>query len=267
MTSYFDAHSHLHFDAYDNDREAVLARMQSAGVGTLLVGTNKETSRSALRLAEKGDAFLWATVGLHPNETSKERFAAENYKDLVTDPKVVAVGECGLDYYRNDPTDKESKRKQHEQFERQVAFALEHDKPLMLHCRPSKGRMDAYEDVIALLRGYSVRYGAKLRGDVHFFVGTTEVAKQFLELGFTLSFTGVVTFARDYDEVIRYVPSDMILSETDAPFVAPEPHRGKRNEPTHVVRVVEKLASVRDEPIEMFKRQILKNAKRIFALS
>ena len=117
---------------------------------------------------------------------------------------------------------------------------------LMLHCRPSEKSMDAYIDTLAVLSSYAKTHGERLRGNVHFFVGNTEIAKQFLNLGFTLSFTGVVTFTHDYDEVIRLAPLDMIMSETDAPFVAPLSHRGKRSEPTYVTEVVEHIAKIRN---------------------
>lgn len=261
---YIDVHSHISFPAYDKDRGEVLKRMQRENVGAITVGVDLESSHSAVSLADKEDA-LYATVGLHPNNTSSESFTPEDYKKLASHPKTVAIGECGLDYYRNDPDDAHVKKQQRDAFAAQIDFALAADMPLMLHCRPSKGSMDAYEETLSILKSYTAAHGEKLRGDTHFFVGTKDIASQFIALNFTLSFTGVVTFAGDYDEVIKYVPSDMILSETDAPYVTPEPHRGKRNEPTYVVNVVERLAQIRDVSLEPFKSQLMKNAKRVFS--
>ena len=263
MPEFVDIHSHISFSAYDDDREVVLKRMRDAGVSAVTVGVDLKSSEQAVELAEK-EKCVFATVGLHPNNSAEEAFEADSYEDLVNKKYVVAVGECGLDYYRNDPSDSSVKRKQKKVFEAQIDFALKHDKPLMLHCRPSKKSMNAYEEVLDILRPCAKSNGEKLRGDVHFFVGTEEIAKGFLELGFTLSFTGVITFARDYDAVIRYVPADMLLSETDAPYVAPEPYRGKRNEPAYVIEVVKQLASIRGVSLESLAPQLLQNAKRVF---
>ena len=121
--------------------------------------------------------------------------------------------------------------------------------------------MDAYEDILDMLHGKNVR------GNIHFFVGDTHIAKQFLDLGFTMSFTGVLTFTHDYDEVVRYVPLDMIHAETDAPYVAPTPHRGKRNEPAFVVETVKQIARIRGEDEHILALQLCENAKRVFAVS
>jgi len=257
---YVDIHSHLQFPQYDQDRGEVLARMQEAGVWTITVGTDLTHSEEAVSFAHEHEG-VFATVGLHPNSASEEQFDEDSYAKLVSDEKIVAVGECGLDYYRSDVRDANVKRRQHEQFEKQITFALAHNKPLMLHCRPSHGSMDAYEDVLAILKAFP-----KARGNTHFFVGTSKIAKGFLGLGFTLSFTGVLTFARDYDETVRYVPLESILVETDAPFAAPVPHRGKRNEPAYVAEVVKAVARIRGEKEEVVRAAVLDNAVRVFAL-
>jgi len=263
---FVDVHSHISFPAFDKDRAEVLLRMQKAQVAAITVGVDLESSKAAVSLAEKEDS-IYATVGLHPNNTSEENFTPSDYEKLVSHSKTVAIGECGLDYYRNDPDDALVKKQQQDAFVGQIDFALAADMPLMLHCRPSKGSMDAYEEVLGILRSYANKQGEKLRGDVHFFVGTKNIAERFITLGFTLSFTGVVTFTRDYDDVIKYVPADMILSETDAPYVAPVPHRGKRNESTYVVQVVEQLAHIRGVSLEPFKLQLVQNAERVFGFT
>ncbi|MEN9390616.1 MAG: hypothetical protein RLZZ283_716 [Candidatus Parcubacteria bacterium] len=256
---YFDAHSHVSFKDYDDDREAVIGRMEAGGVGTITVGVDYETSAQAVAFAEKYDNF-YATIGLHPTDTVTESFDASQYAALASHPKVVGVGECGLDYFRLEGDFETEKKRQVADFEKQIAFALEHDLPLMLHCRPKKGSMDAYEDVLALLAGRNAR------GNVHFFVGNVDIARKFYDLGFTTSFTGVLTFTHDYDEVVRFAPLDMLLTETDSPYVAPVPHRGTRNEPSYVGHVVAAIAQIRVADEEQIRAQILENAKRVFRL-
>jgi len=234
-----------------------------------------ESSREAVALAQKHD-HLWATVGVHPNYTQKESFDISNVSDLVKHPKVVGVGECGLDYFRQSTTQAGEeakagwKEKQWEVFKQHVALALEHDKPLMVHCRPSKGSMDAYEEVANYLESFGQHPGVDqktLRGNMHFFVGNVEMAKRFWRLGFTTSFTGVLTFTHDYDEVVREAPLDMILTETDAPYAAPVPHRGRTNRPEYVKYVVEAIARIRNQPLEEVQKAVLANAERLFSLN
>ena len=268
--NYFDAHTHVNFVAFKDDAEEVIARAQEQGVGMNIVGTQINTSRAAVAMAEKHDN-TWATIGLHPIHTGKsyhdekelgeggkaftsrgEDFDPAAYEELAKSPKVIAIGECGLDYYR---LEENTKKRQEEAFVRQIHLANNLEKPLMLHIR------NAYDDALAILKRE-----AKVRGDVHFFAGDWSVAKQFLDFGFTLSFTGVVTFTHDYDEVVKNAPLDMILSETDAPYITPVPHRGKRNEPAYVVEVVKKIAEIRGESQEKVVAQLAANARRVFGL-
>ena len=168
----------------------------------------------------------------------------------MKDPKVVAIGECGLDYFR---TESNSLEKQKKAFIEQIELANEIGKPLMLHVR------DAYTDTLEILKEY-----AKVKGIVHFFVGNMKEAQGFLELGFMLSFTGVLTFTNDYDEVVKNTPLNMILTDTDSPYVAPVPYRGKRNEPSYVNEIVKKIAQIKNLPEEEVAQAIVENAKRIF---
>ena len=261
---YFDAHCHVQFDPYDADRVDVLNRMISEEVGGMVVGVDLDSSVKALRLVETLPNF-YAAAGLHPNYVLDERFDEDSFRALLRHPKMVAVGECGLDNFR--PEDVEvSRPKQREVFERHTALAIEADKPMMIHSRPSKGTQDSYRDMIDILRSYKREHGDKLRGDIHFFVGGVEEARDFLDLGFTLSFTAVLTFARDYDEVVRYVPLSSIITETDAPYIAPARIRGKRNEPTSVIDVVEAVAEIRNEDQEAVRDAVLGNAKRLFQI-
>jgi TatD DNase family protein len=159
------------------------------------------------------------------------------------------------------------KLRQKELFDQHIRLAMELGKPLMIHARPSKGSMDAYEDVLVVLELIFKKYPGKISGNFHFFVGDLVVAKRVLDLGFTMSFDGPITFARDYDEVIKYIPLDMILSETDAPFAAPAPYRGKRNEPAYVEEIVKKIAEIRGEDFEKVRETLVQNAIRVFKLS
>jgi len=288
MPKYVDIHAHVNFTAFNEDRDEVIKRALEAGVWMMNVGTQKDTSQSAVDLANKYPEGVYAAVGLHPIHTSKsyhdkdelgpegneftsrgEVFDYDFYKKLATDPKVLAIGECGLDYYRLEP---ETAVKQKEMFIKQIELAVELGKPLMLHIR------QAYGEALEILKKYYSHHpgasvtppragGEKIRGNVHFFAGTLDEAREFLDLGFTLSFTGVITFARDYDEIIRNIPLDMILSETDCPYVAPAPYRGKRNEPSYVSEVVKKIAEIKNLDLEKTKQALVKNAFRVFKLS
>lgn len=254
---YFDAHCHVQFEQYADDRDAVLARMREEEVGGLIVGTDGEHSRQAVALAD--GVTLFAAVGLHPNDKPGEGYDDALYRTLAKDPKVVAIGECGLDYFR--PEDPESeKARQKDVFEKHIQLAEETGKPLMIHARPSKGSMDAYEDALSMLSG------RKVTGNFHFFVGDVATARKIVELGFTCSFTAVLTFTHDYDEVVRTLPLTHILSETDAPYVAPAPSRGKRNEPLAVREVVRAIARIRGEGEEAVREAMLANAARQFGL-
>ncbi|MBA3789231.1 TatD family hydrolase [Patescibacteria group bacterium] len=261
---YFDAHCHIQFSAYDDDREAVVKRMQEAEVGGLVVGVNLASSQAAFELVQSAEN-LFASVGLHPNDMS-EVFDLEAFEELARQPKVVALGECGLDYYRpEEPA--AVKQKQKKVFEQQIELAVKYNKPLMIHSRPSKGTQDAYHDTIDLLTSKKHKYGDRLKGDMHFFVGGIEEARKFVDLDFTLSYTAVITFARDYDEVIRYIPRTHLLTETDSPYVAPAPNRGKRNEPLAAKEVVKAFAQIRGEEEEDVRLAVLQNAAKIFSFS
>ncbi len=260
---YVDAHCHIQFDQYAHDEIELIKRMQTESVAGIIVGVDAESSQKALVLAEKYE-HLYAAVGLHPNR-AEESFDTDVFRRLAVYPKVVAIGECGLDYFRPAEVNEDVKNKQKEILQKHIELAVEIDKPLVIHSRPSKGTQDAYHDLIEILKKAKTKY-KNLRGDIHFFVGGIEEANALIELGFTISFTAVITFARNYDEVIRNVPLASILSETDAPYVAPANRRGKRNDPLAVVDVVAKIAEIRNEHLETVRSAIFSNAKRLFAL-
>lgn len=275
---YIDIHTHVNLAAFKDDADATTLRSLEQGVGFINIGTQYDTSKRAVDMLTKYPKGVWATVGLHPihtagspydkdefDENEKEQikngevFVAERYRELAHHPGVVAIGECGLDYYR-DPTEKEI-QKQVEAFESQIALANEVGKPLMLHIRNGVSR-NAYNDAYTILKKQ-----AKVRGNSHFFAGTLEDAKRFWEMGYSTSFTGVLTFTHDYDEVVKMAPKELIHAETDAPYVAPVPYRGKRNEPLYVQEVVKKISEIRNIPTEILTEQLRKNAEDIFAIS
>jgi TatD DNase family protein len=261
---YIDIHCHLHFEAYDADRDAVIDRARQAEVGMIVVGIDAETSRQAVALAASHDN-TWAVIGLHPVDASIG-FDAGFYEQLAAHPKVVGIGECGMDYFHVDSRTKIMEKKLQEQvFRAQIALAEKVKKPLMLHIR-SSATEDAYKNVLAILREARASGAYTQAGDVHFFAGSLDYARQFIELGFSLSFTGVITFAKEYHEVVKTIPLDRIMSETDAPFVSPAPYRGQRNEPGHVIEVAKAIASIRGEDEQTVFAQLLKNARTLFKI-
>jgi len=286
MPKYIDIHSHTNFTAFDADRDEVIRRALENDTWVINVGTQIDTSLKAVEIANMYEEGVYAIVGLHPIHTGAsyhdekelgeggkeftsrgEKFDKEAYRELLKDPRVVGIGECGLDYYR---CTEDSILKQKEDFIAQIELANEFNKPLMLHIRNnektelvsgSPGAHNAYEDALELLKKH-----AQVKGDVHFFAGTVKHAKAFVDFGFTLSFTGVITFTTDYDEVIKNTPLDMIMSETDSPYVTPAPYRGKRNEPVYVREVVKKIAKVKDMSEDEVAKAILINARRVFKI-
>ena len=281
---YIDIHSHVNFKAFDEDRDAVIKRALDAGTWVINVGTQIDTSRKAIEIAHQYEEGVYAIIGLHPIHTGAsfhdekelgeggkeftsrgEIFDKEKYIELCKDEKVVGIGECGLDYFR---LEEESIEKQKKAFIEQIEVANEVGKPLMLHIRnnPEDKSRNAYADALEILKHHlnSKSLPAGRQGDVHFFAGSVDDAKAFVDFGFTLSFTGVITFAHSYDEVIKNTPLDMIMSETDAPYVAPVPYRGKRNEPIYVSEVVKKIAEIKGLSESEVAEAIIANAKRVF---
>lgn len=252
---FFDIHSHLNFPDYDADREVVIAKLAKNRIFTTTVGTDVKTSQEAVALADKYP-HLFATIGVHPTHT--EPFNAYDFESLAKNPKVLAIGECGLDYGKTNSITDEDKKAQMQKFEAQIAFAVAHKKPLMIHCR------NAYPDVLDMLESKKREVGDVLQAHMHFFAGSLEVLRRCLDNNFTVSFTGVVTFVQDYHDLVRFVPLSMLMVETDAPFVTPIPYRGKRNEPTYVEYVAQSIALIREENIREVQKALKDNALRVF---
>ncbi|MBI2888578.1 MAG: TatD family hydrolase [Candidatus Liptonbacteria bacterium] len=298
---FFDAHTHVNLAAFSKDGDEVVVRALAAGVWLVNVGTQKDTSRRAVEIAKEYKEGVYAAVGIHPVHTSKshhdedelgggeaakaftsrgEEFHHDYYLELARDPKVVAIGECGLDYYRLVIGDMEqaTREKQKEVFVRHIELAHEVGKPLMIHCR------SAFPDLIDVLAACRLSLVTGNPGVVHFFSGTLKDAQKLLEMGFAFTFGGAITFPPrqrspvaaggstgrksegDYDAIIKMLPLERILSETDAPYVAPPPYRGKRNEPAYVVEVVKKLAELKGVSVEEMAAQTFSNAKRVFGI-
>jgi TatD DNase family protein len=270
-----DIHTHTNLSAFDDDADAVIRRSLDAAVRMINVGTQIETSRRAIELADLYPDGVYATVGLHPTHTSAsfhdkdeshgdhdsdpgEVFDMQTYKILAQHPKVIAIGECGLDYYR-DPTDDEVK-KQIEVFEQHITLANEVGKPLMMHLRSGK-RGNAYKDAWEI-----VKREAKVSGDSHFFAGSLEDARRFWDMGFATSFTGVLTFTHDYDAVVTAAPKELIHAETDAPYATPKSYRGQRNEPLYVREVVKRMAELRGVTLDEWEVQLTQNAQTLFGI-
>ena len=242
---------------FDADRAEVLARMQAAEMGAVVIGVDYESSQKALELAQQHD-FLWSSVGLHPNDNPTEVFDISNMEALARDPKVVAIGECGLDYFRQNPT-AEEKQRQRERFEAHIALAEKVNKALVVHCR------NAHDDCSSILQNSEI--AQRVPVIIHFFTGTAELAQKYLELGCYLSFPGPVTYTDMYDESILATPMDKMLIETDAPYAAPVPNRGKRNEPAYAAGVAAKIAAIKGMTPEEVALQTAKNAQKAFSLA
>jgi len=268
---YIDTHAHLNVSQFADDYQAVFDICAEQEVGVINVGTNKETSQKAVELAHS-QLNTWAIIGIHPCSVLEAdpddlgAHAAESeldydfYKALAVDEKTVGIGECGFDYFHNAEDTYEQQRAV---FLAQIALANEVGKPLMLHLRnsPKPGGRDAYDDALDILKTE-----ATVAGNAHFYAGTTEQAKAFFAMGYTISFTGVITFAKPYKELVQYAPLDLIHAETDCPYVTPVPYRGQRCEPWMVQAVYKKIAEFKELDAAVVREQLCKNAHTLWKL-
>lgn len=245
-----DVHSHLQFPHYNKDRNEVIKRTIAENISTIIVGTDKKTSEEAVKLARKHDNF-YAAVGRHPADNREEGFDYHFYESLAKDEKVVAIGECGIDLKEQNLNLKSQKQI----FVQHIKLAKSLNKPLMIHCR------EAYDELIQIIREEKADL---VGGNIHFFAGDIEAAEKFLAFGFYFSFTGVITFADQYDEVIRFLPPDKIMAETDSPFVSPAPYRKQRNEPIYVKETIKRLSQIKNIPYEEMAKITFENAKKLF---
>lgn len=346
-----DTHAHINLHAFKDDADEVMQRSLGAGMTVINVGTEYSTSEQAVNMLAQYPNHVYAAVGLHPSHTydnphldenesatrtGAEHFDTSKYRSIAQHPKVVGIGECGLDYYRlpeSDPnqrmnlnlqtTHESIKLLQKDAFVEQIKLAQELDKALIIHCRPSKGTVDAYEDVLAIISNFPIRQaqgpevlegqflisnegsdlsgtppheegqgevivknvdtlkvsmtpsnspsrggGKELRFEIHSFTGPLEVAQKFIGLGGYIGLNGIITFDKtgNMETVVKGVPLEHIVLETDSPYLAPSPHRGKRNEPLYVQAVAEKIAEWKQCTVEAVALHTSENAKRLFKL-
>lgn len=264
-----DSHAHLDSPKYDPDRDELLERAWQHGVDTILsigIGEGPETMHGALEVARRysgrpGLPRIFATAGIHPHEARfADKAALDRLDALLAEPEVIAVGEIGLDYYY----DHSPREWQQQAFFQQMDIAAAHKRPIVIHCRPSEGNTDAWEDTLMAIESRWARTG--LGGILHCFTGEWEHARRALECGFLISFAGNVTFpkAEGIRSVAARIPPDRVLIETDSPFLAPVPHRGRRNEPAFVPAVAAKLAEIRGTDPSRIASDTARNFFRFF---
>ena len=253
---FVDSHAHLEMGAFDHDRDQVIHRAQAAGVGLIItVGTNLQDCYRAVEIAAQ-HSCVYAIIGIHPHEVKD--IAPSDYaalKKLAEKTKVVAYGEIGLDFFRNlSPRDLQIKC-----FGEQLELAHELDLPIIIHDR------DAHSETLQMLKSWPGRR----RGVVHCFSGDYQMAQECLDLGFCISVTGAITFKQSerLQEVVKKIPLEHILIETDAPYITPQPHRGKRNEPAFVVFTARRIAEIKGIPTEEVGRITTENARRMFNIT
>jgi len=261
----FDTHCHLNFDDFDSDRDEIINRCLSNDIYIINVGADYKTSKKAVEIAEKYEKGVYASVALHPHNVKPDKSSAFRRVDflaLAKKSKVVAIGECGLDYAFCE-NDEEIQKLQQKVFVEHLKLAKELNKPVIIHSRR------LFPEILKLLHVT----GYMLRGVLHCYMGRWSYAEEYLKMGFYISFTGLITYARDYDKVIKNTPLERILIETDAPYLTPEPVRQaqgkppKRNEPQYVEYVARKIAEIKEIPFSKVAAQTTKNAKELFNLS
>jgi len=251
-----DTHAHLQFKAYDSDRDEVVKRNSQELEAIINVGTSVDASEKGIVLTKDFDNF-YASVGVHPHHVDQwDENTFNQLKSLAQNPKVVAIGEIGLDKHLYPGYPKPDLKKQAKMLEEQINLAQELAKPILLHCR------DAYDELYEQIKGYK----GKIRGLMHCYMGTWEQAKKFLDLGLYISFSGNITYkGNDYiRETAKKLPDDRVLTETDSPFLSPEPRRGQRNEPIYVKIVTSTIANLKGWAVEETARLTSQNAKNLF---
>jgi len=265
-----DTHAHLNFEAYDADRAEVINRCSAKPMAVINVGAQFETSQLAVKLAGEYD-FLYASVGLHPIHVFDQEFSLDKYRELITG-KVVAIGETGLDFFQptfnragaREASIEEVLTRQKEVFLKQIKLAKDNRLPLILHGRNGLEGRNVYLEMLEILKGEEATAAV-----FHCYGGDLATAKEILKQGYFLGTDGPLTFkkkAEELQQLIKEVPLDRLLIETDSPYLAPEPHRGKRNEPVYVEYVAEKIAELKELTKEEIIKATWQNAKKLFKL-
>lgn len=290
---FIDTHAHINFNAFKDDGDKVIKRALENNTWVINVGSQYSSSKRAVEYAEKYPEGVYAAVGLHPMhlenlrvdlleeegfESRKEDLDINRYRELAKNPKVIAIGEIGLDYYHPKEgtpglPSSEDERKGKEEKELilkvrnnqkkvlvdQLKLTAEIKKPVIIHCR------EAHDDMTEILKKEK-QDNPNLTGVLHCFSGNLEEAKRYIDLGFFISFTGLITFVNKWDEVIKNIDLDKIMVETDCPYLTPIPFRGQRNEPLYVKHVAEKIAEIKGTKIEEVAEQTTKNARKLFGI-
>ncbi|MFZ2192955.1 MAG: TatD family hydrolase [Candidatus Moraniibacteriota bacterium] len=273
-----DTHAHLNFSAYKNDADEVIKKTLAEGVFIINIGSQYSTSVRAVEYAEKYETGVWAAVGIHPLhlqaqkfsyhdpneieeveiETTGEIFEKEKYLELAKNPKVVAIGEVGLDYHHFDDGDEieKLKTKQKEIFLEFIKLANVVEKPIMIHC------WDAYDDLYEILEKNPV----EKKGVIHSFVGSHKTAKKFIELGYKIGLNGIITYGISYDKLIHEIDLQNIILETDCPYLTPVPKKSERNEPIYVKYVAQKISQIKEISLEEVADVTTKNARKLFGI-
>ncbi|MDD2434019.1 MAG: TatD family hydrolase [Bacilli bacterium] len=282
---FIDTHAHVNFKDYRDDADEVIRRALDNETWMVLVGSEYKTSNRALTYANKYEKGVYAAVGLHPihleeqsvknkeegNQyqfiTRAEEFNYDTYEKLAKFQKVVAIGEIGLDYYHLDPTKDVStaKRKQQEVFLKQLVLARHLDLPVIIHCR------QAHDDLFEILQDFKKVYADFIPNDrpwgvLHCFSGDEDLAWRYFSLGLIVSFTGLITFSKQWDDLLRKIPLNKFMIETDSPYMTPEPYRGRRNEPLLVQYVAARIAEIRNTNIENIAAVTTETAKKFFKI-
>ncbi|MDY0017825.1 MAG: TatD family hydrolase [Candidatus Delongbacteria bacterium] len=252
---FFESHAHLYFEDFDNDRDELIEQLLSSGIeGIINAGVDLETSLKCIGLAEKYER-IYAACGFHPNDAAEHDIKdLEVLKTLIQHPKVVAIGETGIDLYR----DRAPLELQKKFFIRQLEIALENDMPVIVHSRSADTETFDIIDQVSL----------KYKGVFHCYAGNAENALRLIEKGFYISFTGNITYKNnDREEVIRQIPLENILLETDSPFLTPVPFRGKRNDPSKLKLIAEKIAEIKGVSVEEVAEVTTRNSKKLFKIN
>jgi TatD DNase family protein len=276
-----DTHAHVNFNNFKDDADQVIRRALDEGIWMVNVGSEYKTSKRALDIANKYERGVYAAVGLHPIHTEEikaegdgysfdtrdEEFNYESYEKLASFEKVVAIGEIGLDYYHLDQSKDvgKQKAKQKSYFWEQLKLAVDFSLPVIIHCR------QAHDDMLATLHDFKQEFKDNLPknrpwGVMHCFSGDENLAWQYFNLGLMISFTGIITFSKQWDDLIRKMPLDKLMVETDCPFLTPEPYRGQRNEPMQVKLVAGAIAEIRKIEFEKIAEITTNNAKSFFEI-
>lgn len=262
-----DTHSHVNFKDYQNDYDEVIQRALTQKIWLINVGADYKTSEKAVNLAQFYAEGVYAAVGLHPIHVQDKKYDFKAYEKLAIDFKVVAIGEIGLDYFhckrRTKKATEEIRELQKEVFLKQLELGRKINKPLIFHCReaaPKDGQ--AHQDLIKILKTTITDE----RGIVHCFSGNWAQAKDYVNMGLLIGFNGIITFSDNYNEIIKKLPLEKIVLETDCPYLTPIPFRGKRNEPAYVKYVAEKIAEIKDLSFKEVAEQTSQNAKNLLKI-